>query len=235
MRISDPDWRARLRLGVTRGRAWANDYVYAAHRQLRGPFEWRTAHRFASGERAPVVLLAGVVEPWTMLLPVAERLHQAGHPVLVVPELALNLASVRDAAALARAAIIERDLHKVILVAHSKGGLVGKRLLIDDTEGRIAALIAIATPFHGSSLARLLPTPAISALRPDDPVIQELTSSAHVNSRITSIYPAFDPHVPESSRLEGATNIELAVMGHFRLLRDPELLDAVVAAAERVE
>jgi alpha-beta hydrolase superfamily lysophospholipase len=101
-----------------------------------------------------VVLLAGVVEPWTMLLPVAERLHQAGHPVLVVLELAFNLASVRNAAAVAQAAIVERDLRDVILVAHSKGGLVGKRLLIDDTEGRIAALIAIATPFHGSSLAR---------------------------------------------------------------------------------
>jgi hypothetical protein len=228
------DWRSRLRLARTRGRAWADDYVYAAQRQLRSPFEWRTADRFATGERAPVVLLAGVVEPWTMLLPVAERLHQAGHPVLVVLELAFNLASVRNAAAVAQAAIVERDLRDVILVAHSKGGLVGKRLLIDDTEGRIAALIAIATPFHGSSLARLLPTPAITALRPDDPAILELASSAHVNSRITSIYPAFDPHVPESSRLEGATNIRLEVMGHFRLLRDPELLDAVVTVAGRI-
>lgn len=234
MPTADPDWRARLTLARARGRAWADDYAYAAFRQLRGPFEWRTAHRFATGERAPVVLLAGVVEPWTMLLPVAERLHQAGHPVVVVPELAFNLVSVRDAATLARAAIVERDLRRVILVAHSKGGLVGKRLLIDDTEGRIAKLIAIATPFHGSSLARLLPTPAITALRPDDPAILELAAAAHANSRITSIYPAFDPHVPESSRLDGATNVALEVMGHFRLLRDPELLDAVVTAAGRV-
>jgi hypothetical protein len=234
MPTAESGWRTRLRLGISRGRAWAHDYAYAADRQLRSPFESRTAHRFATGDRAPVVLLAGVVEPWTMLLPVAERLHQTGHPVFVVPELAFNLASVGDAAALAQAAIVERNLRNVILVAHSKGGLVGKRLLIDDTEGRIAALIAIATPFHGSSLARLLPTPAISALRPDDPVIQALESSTRVNAQITSIYPAFDPHVPESSRLEGATNIELVVMGHFKLLRDPELLDAVVTAAGRI-
>lgn len=116
------------------------------------------------------------------------------------------------------------------LVAHSKGGLVGKQMLIDDAQGRIAGLVAIATPFHGSSLASLLPTPAITALHPDDPTIRALASHPDVNTRITSIYPVFDPHIPESSHLAGATNIEVRAMGHFLVLDDDEVLDAVVTA-----
>jgi pimeloyl-ACP methyl ester carboxylesterase len=42
-----------------------------------------------------------------------------------------------------------------------------------------------------------------------------------INSRITSIYGPFDPHIPEGSVLPGATNIELPVAGHFRILGDP--------------
>lgn len=231
---SDARSKTHPRLHRAHGRAWVRDYAYALRRQLNGPLERHNYGAFLSGSRAPVLLLAGVLEPWTMLLPVARRLHAAGHPVHVEPKLALNRATVPAAARMASAAVRARDLHDLVLVAHSKGGLVGKRMLIDDTEGRLAGLIAIATPFHGSSLASLLPTPAISALHPSDPTIRELASHREVNSRITSIYPAFDPHVPESSHLEGASNIEVRAMGHFLVLDDREVLDAVVAAAEEL-
>lgn len=221
----------RLHHAARRGNYWARDYVYAVRRQVRSPLERRVPAGFATGDRAPVVLLAGVIEPWTMLMPVAVALHEAGHPVHVIPELSLNLAAVADVAALARRAIEERNLSGVVLVAHSKGGLVGKRLLIDDEDGRIDRLIAIATPFHGSTWARFVPWGTIQALRPDEPVILELEATSDVNARITSIYPGFDPHVPESSHLVGASNVEVAAMGHFRVLKDPDVLAAVVAAA----
>lgn len=166
-----------------------------------------------------------------MLLPVAERLNADGHPIHVVPELALNVASVPEASGLVLAQLARHEMRDVVLVAHSKGGLIGKHLLLHDADGRVDRLIAIATPFHGSRLARLLPTPAITALRPDDPTILALAADRSVNHRITSIYPAFDPHIPESSHLEGAANMAVAVSGHFRLLADPEVLDAVASAA----
>lgn len=178
-----------------------------------------------------MVLLAGVLEPWTLLLPAALRLNDAGHPIHVVPELAYNLSSVTDAARVALDTVRARDLWDVVLVAHSKGGLVGKRMLGDDAEGRVACLVAIATPFHGSSLARLLPSRTIRSLGPDDPAIRDLAARTDLNARITSIYPSFDPHIPDGSSLPGATNVPVAAMGHFRILSDPEALDAVVAAA----
>ncbi|MFZ2963405.1 MAG: hypothetical protein WA006_01835 [Rhodoglobus sp.] len=41
---------------------------------------------WAGGTRHPVVLVSGVWEPWQFLRGIGERLHEAGHPVHVVPE-----------------------------------------------------------------------------------------------------------------------------------------------------
>jgi pimeloyl-ACP methyl ester carboxylesterase len=209
------------------------DYLYIARRQLSAWRERVVPATFADGDRAPVVVLPGVLEPWTLMLPIAERLHARGHPIHVVDALAINTVSVEAAAALVELVLRERDLRGVVIVAHSKGGLIGKRLLIDDADGRIAQLIAIATPWHGSSLARYVPGRVIGALRPDDAAIVALAANTEVNARITAIFPALDQHVPEGSVLEGATNVEVSALGHFRVLSDPETLDAVVAAVGR--
>jgi pimeloyl-ACP methyl ester carboxylesterase len=52
----------------------------------------------------------------------------------------------------------------------------------------------------------------------------------HPNQRVTSIYPRFDPNIPEGSRLEGATNVEIPVVGHFRILDEPATIAAVLSA-----
>lgn len=90
--------------------------------------------------------------------------------------------------------------------------------------------MTVATPFSGSVLARLVPHPVVRAFVPEDDTIVELAGRDEVNRLITSICPAFDPHIPSGSRLEGATNVPVAAMGHFRVLADPEVIDAVVAA-----
>jgi hypothetical protein len=95
-------------------------------------------------------------------------------------------------------------------------------------------MIAIATPFAGSSMSEIGPTPAMRAFRPDDPVIAALIAESVVDARITSIFPSFDPHIPEGSQLAGARNIELPVQGHFRILFDPELPELVVREVERL-
>ena len=57
-----------------------------------------------------------------------------------------------------------------------------------------------------------------------------LAGNAAVNRQITSIYSSWDPIIPNGSVLDGATNIELPVTGHFRILDRPELLAAVERA-----
>jgi len=186
---------------------------------------------FAQGSERPVVILPGIYESWHYLRPVAERLNELGHPVHVIPALGLNRAPIPATAARVHAYLVDHELAGVAIVAHSKGGIVGKHLMaLDDREGRVDRLIAIASPFGGSAMARIAPNPALRAFLPTDPVIAGLAAERAVNARITSIYPSFDPHIPDGSALEGARNVEVPVVGHFRILLQPAVIAAVLEA-----
>ncbi|MFC5501903.1 esterase/lipase family protein [Lysinimonas soli] len=228
-----------FRIGETRPTARSlaqliGDYPNAMRFRVQSLRHWPVPDAFRRGDRRTVVILPGIYETWHYLRPVAEQVNARGHPVLVIPGLGLNRAPIGATASRVLDELVERGLHGVALVTHSKGGIVGKHLLaLDDRDGVIDRLVAIATPFAGSSMARIAPTPGLRAFLPEDPVITALAAERTVNARITSIYPRFDPHIPDGCTLEGAENIELPVVGHFRILRHPALADAVVRAVER--
>ena len=210
---------------------WLLDYLYVALWQVRHVVGRGVPDDYASGERMPVLLLPGVYETWQFLRPVAESLHALGHPVHVVRELGYNRSTIPDAAAVAQRYLESHDLRHVALVAHSKGGLIGKHMmLLNDPDNRIDRLIAIATPFGGSNYARFFVNPAVRAFAPKAPTLSMLAANAQVNARITSLYGEFDPHIPAGSRLEGATNIVFPVAGHFRILADSAVQQAVETA-----
>ena len=228
---------------VRNASSWVLDYAYVG---------WWQAHGLVSrGDPAvylepqspgptatapPVLLLPGIYERWQFMRPVADLLRRRGHPVHVLTRLRWNTAPIAASAAHVAAYLEENDLRDVLVVAHSKGGLIGKyAMLHEDPEQRIARMIAIATPFAGSAYARLFVLPSIRAFSPRDRTLRLLAEQLEVNSRITSIWGAFDPHIPGGSRLEGATNVPLRTSGHFRILGQQELLDAVEHAAAHHE
>lgn len=195
-----------------------------------------TVENYADGTLDPVLLLPGVYETWQFLRPVADMLHEAGHPIHVLPELGYNRKTIAASAELAQRYLDARGLRRVILVAHSKGGLVGKHMMVlDDREGRIAQLIAINTPFGGSKWARYHPIPTLRAFSPTDETLVRLMADLAANQRITSIFSRLDPLIPGGSRLEGATNRELDLVGHFRLLGSRLLIEAVMESIGRAE
>jgi triacylglycerol lipase len=105
-------------------------------------------------------------------------------------------------------------------------------MLVDDTAGRIDRIVAIATPFSGSSYSRYMPAKPLRAFIPTDATLSMLSGRVDANARITSVFPVFDGHIPEGSRLDGAHNVEVPVHGHFRMLADERSLTAVVNAVE---
>ena len=210
---------------------WALDYAYIGIRQLDAGRSRATLARYHSGDSAPIVLLPGIYEAWQFLRPVADALHEGGHPVHAIQALGRNRRPVADAARIAAEYLAREDLHGVILVAHSKGGLIGKYLMMSaGSRERIDRMVAIATPFSGSSLAKYTVLPSLRALSPTDPMVRLLVDEQFVNARITSVYGAFDPHIPDGCRLPGATNVALAASGHFRIVGDLGLISAVTAA-----
>lgn len=229
MKRLGPPIRRLWRLAVN-GMLWWLDYVYVGYWQVQG-FLFRVdpaSYQNPGATKRPVLLVPGIYERWQFMRPVAELLKERGHPVHVVAKLNWNTATIAASAEVVDAYLEEHDLWDVLIVAHSKGGLIGKyAMLRKDPEGRIARMIAIATPFGGSIYARFFLLRSIRDFSPADRTLRMLGEHLDANRRITSIWGAFDPHIPGGSRLEGATNIPLRSSGHFRIFGQRELLEAV--------
>lgn len=218
---------------LRRGAAWAADYAWIGSAQLRAAGRPLRASAVATGERAPVLLLPGIYETWDVMAPLALALHDAGHPVHTVPSLGLNAASLAHSARQVAARLVALGLDGVTLVAHSKGGLIGKHVMgHDEVAARVAGLVAVNTPFHGSVHARWFPARAVRALSPDDPHLRALAAVDDVHDRVVSVFARFDPHVPGGSELPGAANVRLPVDGHFRVLADPRVHEVVLRAVD---
>ncbi|ROQ04683.1 hypothetical protein EDF42_3597 [Curtobacterium sp. PhB172] len=216
---------------VRRARWAALDWWYAISWQVRslGP---TTADDYRTGDGQPVVVIPGVYETWHFMRPLMDALHDRGHPVHVLPVLRHNLRPVPDSARDVFAYLEEHDLRNVLVLAHSKGGLIGKYAMTQlDDHGRIDRMVAVSTPFAGSGYARLAPVRHLRVFRAADPVLAGLARELDANARITSVYGVFDTLIPEGSELSGATNVRLPVGGHFRILGDARTRAAVLAAA----
>ncbi len=214
---------------------WVQDYVYAGLHQAQGMVRRSPPDRYRSqGSKRPIVLLPGIWETWHFLRPLVEHLHGAGHPVHVVADLGWNGGTVDAAATLTADYLRRTGLTDVAIVAHSKGGLIGKAVMLFDDEGpRVDSMVAIASPFSGSVYGRFAPIRSLRAFSPNDPTTVRLGANREVNSRITSIFAEFDPHIPGGSELPGATNVRIPVAGHFRILDDPRTISAVDDALAR--
>lgn len=281
---------------------WAADYAYAGVRQLAlfappwaigrrrpSPAGWRSG----SPELPEIVLLPGVYEHWTFLRPLGDALSRAGYRVRVVHGLGTNRRGIAETSErLGRALARTRPpAAGRVIVAHSKGGLIAKHLLVasgaavaaavegaaggdpavaaanagvaptgehsEGSEGSavsegsaettasaagttttevaplgLLGVVAICTPFRGSRLAVLLLDPSVRALLPSDETIVLLGRETSVNGRIVSIFGPFDPHIPDGSMLEGATNVRVPAAGHFRVLGAPATHRAVLDAVQ---
>ncbi|GAB2469880.1 esterase/lipase family protein [Xylanimonas ulmi] len=229
MRTRRPRPRPRgLRLA-----AWAADYAYAARQQVRHALTPPRLPR-GGGQGAPVLLLPGIYEPWDFLRPVAGRLAARGHRVHAVEALGRNAGPVPAAAQVVAAYLTAADLRDVVIVAHSKGGLIGKSVMLGPAGDRIAGMVAFATPFAGSALARYAVRRPLRAFDPRNPDLRHLAAQTSVNERIVALYPWFDPHIPGRARLRGARNLDVPLAGHFRPLGRPLLIDTVVREVDRI-
>ncbi|MHA7272390.1 esterase/lipase family protein [Arthrobacter sp. TMT4-20] len=215
--------------------SWVLDYVYVGYWQVHGflfredPARYLIPDRGADREAGPpVLLIPGIYETWQFMRPVAAHLASAGHPVHVVQQLGYNRGTVQSMGRYVAEYLAAHDLTDVVLVAHSKGGLIGKYVMTQPDSGdRVRQLIAINSPFSGSIYANFFILPSIRAFSPGNKFLRTQLANIESNARITSIYSSFDPHIPQGSQLPGAENIQLPTMGHFRIIGDKRLLGVV--------
>jgi pimeloyl-ACP methyl ester carboxylesterase len=209
--------------------AGAADYAYVVRRQVVALLGRHDPSRYAAGTRTPVLLIPGIYETWVFLEPLARALHDAGHPVHTVPGLGYNRRDLASSASIVEDRLDELRLDRVVLVAHSKGGLIGKNVMARPRAARrVAGLVALNTPFGGSVYAAWFPARPVRSLAPRHPDLVALGLEVDPHPRIVSVYSRFDPHVPAGSALAGAVNVPLPQMGHFRVVGMPGVRRTVV-------
>jgi triacylglycerol esterase/lipase EstA (alpha/beta hydrolase family) len=121
---------------------------------------------------------------------------------------------------------------RVAIVAHSMGGLVARAWMRDHGTPALARLITLGTPHHGTALARFGPGRNAVQMRTGSAWLRALAAGEDPAARalVTSLYTHHDNIVSprESSRLEGARNIEFGGVGHVALGSNPRVLKAVM-------
>ncbi len=124
---------------------------------------------------------------------------------------------------------------RVAIVGHSMGGVVARAYLRRYGGTKIASVVTLGAPHHGSVHAWLFPGVCLRQLRPGNPWLAGLNESEGTPSpaRIVSLWSWHDSMVaPQtSSRLAGAENIELVGIGHNALLGDRRVYGLVVPSS----
>jgi triacylglycerol esterase/lipase EstA (alpha/beta hydrolase family) len=127
---------------------------------------------------------------------------------------------------------------KLVIVAHSMGGLVARAWLRDHGAARIARVITLGTPHHGTCLASFGVGRNAAQMRraagdgAESAWLRTLAAgeSAATRALVTSIYTHHDNIIsPQtSSCLEGARNIAFGGVGHVALGRNRRVLARVM-------
>ncbi len=160
-------------------RHWVKDYLYAIHKQslaflfLKPPVHYLG---YVKEGKVPVILIPGVFEKWHFFKAIVDPISRTGHPIYVLEHLGYNRKEIPHAAQLVRELIEEKKLKGVVIIAHSKGGLIGKYLLsFYNNAGAVKKLITIATPFKGSYAAKYLPLKSVKEFLPESKIINSST------------------------------------------------------------
>lgn len=199
-----------------------------------------------ASKQLPVLFIHGYVCNKGIWAPMLGFLWRRGLSSLFTLDLEVRFGDIEDYVKLV-AARVDRICEatrapKVILVGHSMGGLVA-RAYIERGGGlnRVAKLISVGVPHHGTIMARLAPGANASQMRVHSVWLDELNRDENVRSDVqhVNIYSVHDNIVvPQASAELGvAHNIPLRGKGHFGLVFAREVGQIIYreVAATRVD
>ncbi|MGF6115734.1 pimeloyl-ACP methyl ester carboxylesterase [Janthinobacterium lividum] len=218
---------ARLFLGELRATLWTSSWG-----MLRPRLH---AADTVAGQGLPVLLIHGYVCNRGYWAQLSRQLARAGivHDGVDLEPIAADIEEFVPQVEQAIEALRARTgSDRVILVAHSMGGLVARAWLRRHGARRVARIITIGTPHHGTALANLAAGANARQMSrihgAPDAWLAQLAASETPETRalITSMYSHHDNIVaPQSSaQLPGARNLAFGGIGHVALASDARVL-----------
>jgi triacylglycerol esterase/lipase EstA (alpha/beta hydrolase family) len=190
----------------------------------------------------PVLLVHGYAcnsGYWTQLGALLEQQRISHHAIDLEPLGAAIDDYVPQLQRAVEALCVRTGSSRVIIVAHSMGGLVVRAYLRAHGSARVARVITLGTPHHGTSLAQFGIGRNARQMRcsgqrsgRDGDWLAALAAAESPAQRalFTSIFSHHDNIVaPQTScRLPGAKNIEFGGVGHVAMGRDRRILQCVL-------
>lgn len=120
-----------------------------------------------------------------------------------------------------------------MIVAHSMGGLVVRAYLTETASSRVAKLVTMGSPHHGTQLARL--GLGLNARQMGEPsewleTLADIEAANVSHPSTLSIYTLNDDLVypPESSVLAWAENVPVSAIGHMGLVFSESVANRVI-------
>ena len=121
---------------------------------------------------------------------------------------------------------------RIVVVAHSMGGLVARAALRAGGQSLIARIITLGTPHHGTAIACHLPFAPTRQMCPDSPWLRDLNAEqeGRLPVPVTCLYSQDDTLVvpPGHAVLQGARRVRLERLGHLQLASSPRALAQVL-------
>jgi triacylglycerol esterase/lipase EstA (alpha/beta hydrolase family) len=194
------------------------------------------------GGRVPVLLVHGYgcnSGFWAHLEPLLDR-ERISHASIDLEPVA---GSIDDYTPLIEARVQElcaaTGAARIAIVAHSMGGLAARAWMRGYGSAKVARLITLGTPHHGTVLANLGLGANAAQMRRDSAWLRALDAgeSQDVRARIVSIYSHHDNIVApqDSSELAGARNVAFGGVGHVALGSNPRVLAEVLRVLRELQ
>ena len=126
---------------------------------------------------------------------------------------------------------------RVVLVAHSMGGLMARAYLARRGASRVARLITIASPHHGTALARMGWGESARQMRPGSAFLAALERAEGAAGPGVETVSFYSPHdnlvVPQvTSLLPWARNVAMPGFGHIAILDTPAIVALLMPELE---
>lgn len=144
-------------------------------------------------------------------------------------------------ALLARSRDLGRPAMRVVVIAHSMGGLAVRSATRTIDRSSIAHVITLGTPHHGTWPARFGHFPNIVQMRKDSPWLESLAAAERggaglAREHYTTILSMHDNIVypQQTASLDGAHQIRLSGIGHVALVYDRRVRDVVFERLEEL-
>lgn len=204
------------------------EYIFIHKAKLLSAFKNKPSS-WNKGTKGNAILVPGFYESFHYLWKIADELNKLGYKIHLIEDFK-STDKVEVASEKIEATVRKINKGEIVLIAHSKGGVVSKYFLDNSKlSTKIKYSISIASPYNGSLLASS-GHHNLFELKLGSSLIKNIQSNKTNLKKIYNFYPKFDNHIiPNSSMvLPGAKNKMIDVNCHTRILESDLLIESIL-------